>query len=90
MKVFLKVRVQPRARHQELEKISQGEYKLRVVSPPSKGEANHEVIEILASYFDLPKGWIKIVRGENSRNKLISLEVDENDPFRLERIKNLI
>jgi hypothetical protein len=90
MKVFLKVKVKARARHQELEKISRGEYKLRVVSLPSKGEANHEVIEMLAFHFDLPKGWIKIVRGENSRNKLISLEIDENDTFRLKRIKNLI
>jgi uncharacterized protein (TIGR00251 family) len=90
MKLFLKVRVKPRAHQQKLEKISPGEYKLSVVSPPSKGKANHEVVNILAFHFDLPQSWVRIVRGENSRNKVISLEIDEDDPIRLKRIKDLI
>ena len=37
-------------------------------------EANKEVIEILASTFNLPKTAVKIIRGEKSRQKVVSLE----------------
>jgi hypothetical protein len=85
----LKVKVSPRARIQGIEKKGPGEYKLRVLSPPSKGEANREVIEILASHFGLPSSRVKILRGQKSHNKLVSLEIEEEDRALLERRINL-
>jgi len=73
------VRIYPRARKQGVEELPSGELKLKVKSPPIKGEANWEVIRVLASYFGLPPSRIKIIRGEKSRLKLISLEVDSKD-----------
>lgn len=75
-RIYLAVRVQPRARKPGIEKLSSGEYKVRVASPPSKGEANREVIEVLAAYFGLPPSRVKIIRGENSRRKFVLLEKD--------------
>jgi len=76
-RVYLSIRVQPRARKPGLEKLSSGEYKIRVLAPPSKGEANREVIKTLASHFGLPPSRVKIVRGEKSRRKLVLLEGSE-------------
>lgn len=73
-KVYLNIKVQPRSRKRGIEKTDTGEYKVRVLSPPTKGEANKEVIETVADHFDLPSSSVKIVKGHKSRNKLIALE----------------
>ena len=79
-KVYLTVRVQPRARKPGIEKVSSGEYKIRVLAPPSKGEANKEVVETIASHFGLPPSRVQIIRGQKSRRKLVLLEVHEEEP----------
>lgn len=81
------MRVQPKARKQGIEETSSGELKLQVKSPPSKGEANREVIKLLASYFGVALSRLKIVRGLKSRSKLVSLEVRSSDLLRFENKK---
>jgi len=81
-KIYLSVKVRPRARHRRVEKISPSEYRVSVISPPSKGQANREVIEILASHFDIRPSRIRILRGERSRQKLVLLEVDQRQDLR--------
>jgi hypothetical protein len=75
-KIYLNIKVQPRARKPGIEKVSSGEYKIRVSAPPSKGEANKEVIKTLASHFGLPLSRVKIIRGQKSQHKLVLLEVN--------------
>ena len=74
MKTAISVKVQPRARMQSVEEIGPGEYKVRVLSPPEKGEANRELLRLLADYLEVPPSRLKIVGGLKSRQKLISLE----------------
>ena len=71
------VKVHPRARKNAVEEVKEREFKVHVLSPQSRDKANKEVIETLASYFDLPLSRVKIVRGMKSRHKLVVLEVDE-------------
>jgi hypothetical protein len=59
---------------QSVEEIGPGEYKVRVLSPPEKGEANRELLRLLADYLEVPPSRLKIVGGLKSRQKLISLE----------------
>lgn len=73
-RVYLTIIVQTRARESGIEKLSSGEYKVRVLAPPSKGEANREVVKIIASHFDIPSSRIKIVRGQKSHRKLVLLD----------------
>lgn len=72
--ICLKVKVQPRARQQKVQKIGEGEYTVRVLSPPYEGKANKEVIAVLASHFHLPPSRVKILRGKKSREKTVILE----------------
>ncbi|NIO48626.1 MAG: YggU family protein [Candidatus Aminicenantes bacterium] len=77
-KIYLNIKVQPRARKPGLEKVSSREYKIRVSAPPSKGEANREVVKALASHFGLPPSRVKIVRGQKSKSKLVLLDVENS------------
>jgi len=75
-RILLSVKVQPSARKQEIQKISDREYKIRVLSPPIEGKANKEVIEVVASHFHLPVSRIKILRGQKSRKKIVVLDCE--------------
>jgi hypothetical protein len=73
-KKLLTVRAHPGSREAKVEKLGEGEYKVYVLAPPEKGEANREVVAALADYFRLPASRLRIIRGEKSRVKLIALE----------------
>lgn len=74
--IRLSVKVKPNARRQEIQEINEGEYRVYVLSPPSEGKANKEVIDVIASHFHLPRSRVKIVRGRKSREKIVILECD--------------
>ena len=67
-------RVTPRAGKNEITKISDAEYKVKVAAPPEKGKANEAVINLLADYFNVPKSLIKIIGGKTARTKIIDIE----------------
>ncbi len=73
-KICLEVKVQPRARKQQIQKIRDKEYKICVLSPPFEGKANREVISVLASHFHLSPSRVKIIKGQKSRHKIVVLE----------------
>jgi len=89
-KIYIFVKVQPRARKRKLEELGPAEYRVSVLSPPSQGKANREVIEIFASAFNLPKSRVNIIKGEKSRHKVVCLEVEEGKTLRLEDKENLV
>jgi len=73
-KQVITVRVQPKSREQALIRLSDGEFKARIISAPVKGQANAELLTLLADYFDLAPSCLRIIRGETSRTKLIEIK----------------
>ena len=71
---YISVKVQPKAKKVGVEKITGDTYKVRVQAAPAKGAANREVIAALAEHFHVPPSFVKIIRGEKSRNKVISID----------------
>ena len=67
------IRVTPHARHN---KIVENDGVLRVYTTvaPENGRANGAVIELLSKHFDVPKSRIKIIRGETSRDKVVTVD----------------
>jgi uncharacterized protein (TIGR00251 family) len=47
--------------------------KVKLTSPPVDGEANKELVEVLAKECGIRKGDIEIVSGKSSKNKLVRI-----------------
>ena len=50
--------------------------KVSVNTSPEKGKANDRLIEILAEYFNISRGGIKIISGHTSRNKTVEVNIN--------------
>jgi len=77
--VTFAVRVQPRAPHSCIVGELDGALKVRLAAPPVDGEANHELIRILAKLFNLSRRQIEIISGETSKNKLVRVNQISSD-----------
>ena len=71
MRIYIKVL--PRSSRNEVTKISEGEYKVKLTAPPVSGEANKKLIEVLADYFDVSKSQVEIVGGKSARVKMVDI-----------------
>ena len=67
------VRVTP---HAKQNKVVENDGVLRVYTTvaPENGRANSAVVELLADYFDVAKSGIKIIRGQTSRDKVVTVD----------------
>ena len=70
---ILKVRVQPKASRNQVVGYEQDVLRLRVTAPPTEGKANAGVIALLAKTLGISKSNLMIVRGHNSRDKVVSV-----------------
>jgi len=71
---LLEVRVQPRARRNEVVEQAGGAWRVRVTAAPEGGEANRAVIALLAEAFGVASSRVALVRGATSRDKLFRIE----------------
>jgi uncharacterized protein (TIGR00251 family) len=71
---LLEVRVQPRARRNEVVAQAGGVFRVRVTAAPEGGKANRAVIGLLAEALDIAPSRIALVRGAASRDKLFRIE----------------
>jgi uncharacterized protein (TIGR00251 family) len=71
---LIEVKVQPRAKRAEVTATGPHSLTVKVTAPPSRGEANEDVRELLAGHFHVPVSRVRIVRGEKSRHKLVALD----------------
>lgn len=67
----LQVRVKPRASRSAILESKQGTLVVALAAPPVDGEANAELIRLLAAATGLPKTAITIATGTTARTKLI-------------------
>jgi uncharacterized protein (TIGR00251 family) len=68
------VRLQARARRDELLGVRDGVLIARVSAPPIEGRANRALCRLIARHAGVAPSRVTIVRGERSRDKLISVE----------------
>lgn len=72
MRIYVKV--SPRSSKNEVIKISEGEYKVKITAAPVDGQANDMLIEVLSKYFKKPKSSIRIVGGKSAKIKMIDID----------------
>jgi uncharacterized protein (TIGR00251 family) len=76
------VRVQPRARKDEIGGERGGVLIVRVTAPPVEGKANDAVRKLLAKRLGIAPGRVSIVRGATGRDKLVEVDGMDADAIR--------
>lgn len=75
----ISVRVHPNSRQlnvkrsQHLPGFNHAGLEVYLTEPADKNQANQQLLEVLANYFQLSKNQIFILKGETGRNKLIGV-----------------
>ncbi len=73
MTARLDVRVQPRARRDEVAGERAGRVVIRVTAPPADGRANAAVCKVVAEAVGVPPSAVAVVRGPASRDKTLEV-----------------
>ena len=69
----IRVSVIPRAAKNVVEKISEGEYRIRLTKAPTDNQANEQLVKLLGKHFDVAPSLIRIVRGAMKRKKIVEI-----------------
>ena len=77
MSFLLSIYVQPNSSKNEIFGEYNGMLKIKIKAPADSGKANKELVSFLAKYLNLKKNQITIIKGHISRQKIVSLEVEE-------------
>lgn len=68
------VQAHPGASKNEVMRLENGVWHIRVTAPPVEGKANRALIEFLSEILDVSKSRIKIEKGAASRRKMVEVE----------------
>lgn len=68
-----RVKVQARARREEIAGVHNGALRVRVTAPPLAGRANQAAVALLAGELRVPRSSVRIVAGERSPLKWIEV-----------------
>jgi hypothetical protein len=77
--LLLRVRVQPRAKRDELIGPQGGHLKVRITAPPVDGKANDHLCRFLAKEFGVPQSRVELLAGDQTRLKRVRI----HDPRKL-------
>jgi uncharacterized protein (TIGR00251 family) len=78
----LRVRVQPRARRDEVVGERSGAIVIRVTAPPVDGKANAAVCAFVARIAGIAPSRVSVVRGQTARDKVLRVEGAEEMALR--------
>jgi uncharacterized protein (TIGR00251 family) len=68
------VRVQPRARRNEITGMREGVLLVRVTAPPLEGRANRALCRLVADRLGVAPSRVNVIRGEHARDKLLAVD----------------
>lgn len=69
----INIRVVPRSSKVSIEALGNDQYKIKLTSPPVDGEANEQLVRVLAAKLSIPSHQIEIVSGAKSRLKRVRI-----------------
>jgi uncharacterized protein (TIGR00251 family) len=78
----VRVRLQPRARRNEIVGEREGVLVVRVTAPPVEGKANDALCRLIAKEAGVVASRVKVVRGASSRNKVVRVHGVESAVLR--------
>lgn len=78
--LVLHLRVQPRARRDELGEPVGDQLKVRITAPPVEGKANEHLIRFLADSFGVPTARVTLLAGSQNRTKRLRIAAPSRLP----------
>jgi uncharacterized protein (TIGR00251 family) len=72
--VVIEVKVEPRSSKKGIAGVLDDILKVKLTAPPVEGEANEQLIEVIAEAAGVRKSSIRIVRGLSSKRKTIEIK----------------
>jgi uncharacterized protein (TIGR00251 family) len=82
LEAMLHVRLQPRARRDEVVGERSGAIVIRVTAPPVDGKANAALCAFVARAAGIPPSRVSVVRGQTARDKVLRVEGAEEMALR--------
>lgn len=73
--MYIKVKVFPNSKKQEIQKKSENSFIVYVKEPAERNLANKKVCQVIAEQFKIPEKLVRIINGHHSPSKLISLKI---------------
>ena len=70
----LSIRLTPRASRDAIAGFEGETLRVRVTAPPVEGRANRALVRLLAKRLSLPRGAVRVVAGQASRNKVVAVD----------------
>lgn len=71
--MIIKVKAKPSSKKEEILKVNENNLEIQLKEKAEKNKANRELIKILSKYFDVPSAKVKILKGLNSKEKIIEI-----------------
>lgn len=85
--LILQLRVQPRARRNEICAPQGEQLKIRLTAAPLDGKANQHLLRLLASVCGVAKNRVQLLSGDCSRNKRVRIERPIRLPPGVDKLK---
>jgi uncharacterized protein YggU (UPF0235/DUF167 family) len=76
--MFLKVKVFPNSKKEEIIKKSEDEFEIKIKEKAEEERANKRVKEVLARYLNISEEKLILIRGTRQRNKIFKTIKDKN------------
>lgn len=71
--MFIKVKTFPSSKKESIIMKKNDSFEIKVKEDPIEGAATRRVVQLLADYFKIERGKIKIVKGQKERSKIFKL-----------------
>ena len=71
--MFLKVKVFPNSKKEEIIKKSEDKFEIKVKEKAEEGRANKRVKEVLARYLNISEEKLILIRGAKQKNKIFKI-----------------
>jgi uncharacterized protein (TIGR00251 family) len=78
--IVLVLHVQPGAKRTEVTGLHGEALKIRLATPPIDGKANEALLSFVADKFDVPQRGVELLRGGQSRHKMVKVTGSEIEP----------
>lgn len=79
-RITLVLHIQPGAKRSEVDGLHGGALKIRLAAPPVEGRANEALLRFIADSFDVPLRQVELLRGTQSRHKMVGVTGSKVEP----------